>query len=43
MLGSIKETVADLAVKVSELYKELITNSIQFQELRSSIAGLFGL
>ncbi|MEB3309293.1 MAG: hypothetical protein VKJ02_03595 [Snowella sp.] len=35
MLGSVKETVADLAVKVSELYRELVTNTVQFQELRS--------
>jgi uncharacterized protein YaaR (DUF327 family) len=34
MLGSVKETVADLAVKVSELYRELVTNTVQFQELR---------
>jgi hypothetical protein len=30
MLGSVKETVADLAVKVSELYRELVTNTVQF-------------
>jgi uncharacterized protein YaaR (DUF327 family) len=35
MLGSVKETVADLAVKVSELYRELVTNTVQFQELRN--------
>ena len=35
MLGSIKETVADLGVKVSELYRELVTNTVQFQELRN--------
>ncbi|MEB3248667.1 MAG: hypothetical protein VKK07_04920 [Merismopediaceae bacterium] len=35
MLGSVKETVADLVVKVSELYRELVTNTVQFQELRS--------
>lgn len=34
MLGSVKETVADLVVKVSELYRELVTNTVQFQELR---------
>ncbi len=34
MLGSVKETVADLATKVSELYRELVTNTVQFQELR---------
>jgi uncharacterized protein YaaR (DUF327 family) len=35
MLGSVKETVADLVVKVSELYRELVTNTVQFQELRT--------
>jgi len=34
MFGSLKETVADLVVKVSELYRELVTNTVQFQELR---------
>ncbi len=34
MIGSVKETVADLVVKVSELYRELVTNTVQFQELR---------
>jgi phage shock protein A len=34
MFGSVKETVADLVVKVSELYRELVTNTVQFQELR---------
>ncbi|MBW4620772.1 MAG: hypothetical protein KME17_15630 [Cyanosarcina radialis HA8281-LM2] len=29
-----KETVAELVVKVGELYKELVTNTVQFQELR---------
>ena len=35
MMGSIKDTVADLVVKVSELYRELVTNTVQFQELRN--------
>ncbi len=35
MLGSVKETVAELAVRVSELYRELVTNTVQFQELRN--------
>ena len=35
MLGGIKETVAELTVKVGELYRELVTNTVQFQELRS--------
>jgi uncharacterized protein YaaR (DUF327 family) len=34
MLGGVKETVAELVVKVGELYKELVTNTVQFQELR---------
>jgi len=34
MMGGVKETVAELVVKVSELYRELVTNTVQFQELR---------
>jgi uncharacterized protein YaaR (DUF327 family) len=34
MLGGVKETVAELVVKVGDLYKELVTNTVQFQELR---------
>ena len=34
-MGGLKETVADLVVKVSELYRELVTNTVQFQELRN--------
>ncbi|WP_293354743.1 MULTISPECIES: hypothetical protein [unclassified Microcoleus] len=35
MLGiGVKETVADLVVKVGELYREIVTNTVQFQELR---------
>jgi len=34
MMGGLKETVTDLAKNVSELYRELVTNSVQFQELR---------
>lgn len=35
MMGGLKETVADLVVKVSDLYRELVTNTVQFQELRN--------
>jgi hypothetical protein len=35
MMGELKETVTQLTVKVSELYKELVTNTVQFTELRS--------
>lgn len=35
MMGGIKETVADLVVKVGDLYRELVTNTVQFQELRN--------
>ncbi len=35
MMGGLKETVADLVIKVSELYRELVTNTVQFQELRN--------
>jgi Fe-S-cluster formation regulator IscX/YfhJ len=34
MMGGLKETVSELAVKVGELYKELVTNTVQFTELR---------
>jgi uncharacterized coiled-coil DUF342 family protein len=34
MMGEIKETVAELVKKSNELYKELITNTVQFNELR---------
>lgn len=34
-MGGIKDTVAELATKVSELYRELVTNTVQFKELRS--------
>src|SRR3712207_2654381 len=33
MLG-VKDTVSDLASKVADLYRELVTNTVQFQELR---------
>ena len=33
-MGGLKETVSELAVKVGELYKELVTNTVQFTELR---------
>jgi hypothetical protein len=35
MFGGVKDSVADLAGKVSELYRELVTNTVQFQELRN--------
>jgi hypothetical protein len=35
MMGDIKETVTQLTAKVTDLYKELVTNTVQFQELRS--------
>jgi hypothetical protein len=35
MIGGVKETVAELVIKVGELYKELVTNTVQFTELRS--------
>jgi cysteinyl-tRNA synthetase len=35
MIGGVKETVAELVIKVGELCKELVTNTVQFQELRS--------
>jgi hypothetical protein len=35
MMGELKETVTQLTVKVGELYKELVTNTVQFTELRS--------
>jgi uncharacterized coiled-coil DUF342 family protein len=34
MMGGIKETVAELAGEVNKLYKELVTNTVQFNELR---------
>jgi hypothetical protein len=34
MMGELKGTVSELAVKVGELYKELVTNTVQFTELR---------
>lgn len=34
-MGGVKETVGELTVRVTELYKELVTNTVQFQELRS--------
>ncbi|MBP0019289.1 MAG: hypothetical protein J7647_17265 [Cyanobacteria bacterium SBLK] len=35
MIGGVKETVAELVVKVGDLYKELVTNTVQFAELRT--------
>ncbi len=34
MSANVKETLTDLATKVAELYKELVTNSVKFDELR---------
>ncbi len=34
MVG-IKETVAELTGRVTDLYRELVTNTVQFQELRN--------
>ena len=34
MMGNLKETVAELVTKVSELYRELVTNTVKFEELR---------
>ncbi|MEL6488809.1 MAG: hypothetical protein AAFQ95_02505 [Cyanobacteria bacterium J06621_3] len=35
MVGGVKETVAELTARVTELYRELVTNTVQFKELRS--------
>jgi hypothetical protein len=35
MIRELKEMVTKLTVKVGELYKELVTNTVQFTELRS--------
>ena len=34
MMGNLKETVAELVTKVGELYRELVTNTLKFEELR---------
>ena len=34
MMGNLKETVAELVTKVGELYRELVTNTVKFEELR---------
>lgn len=36
MPATLKEGVAELASKFADLYKEMVTNSVQFEELRKS-------
>ncbi len=34
MPGTIKESVAELTSKIAGLYKEIVTNTVRFDELR---------
>lgn len=39
---SVSETLADLTGKVADLYKELVTNSVRFEELRRHTTETLG-